>query len=37
MPAFFGARTYTNTVRTAMARAIDYLATPSLPWDAFLL
>ena len=33
---FFGARTYTNTVRTAMARAIDYLATPSLPWDAFL-
>jgi DEAD/DEAH box helicase domain-containing protein len=22
---FFGARTYTNTVRTAMARAIDYL------------
>jgi DEAD/DEAH box helicase domain-containing protein len=33
---FFGARTYTNTVRTAMARAIDYLATPSLPWDVFL-
>jgi len=64
---FFGARTYINTVRTAMARAIDYLgdgtpsphsnplpegegaaalsrqrsfdaalATPSLPWDAFL-
>ena len=33
---FFGARTYLNTVRTAMARAIDYLATPSLPWDAFL-
>jgi DEAD/DEAH box helicase domain-containing protein len=33
---FFGARTYTNTVRTAMARAIDSLATPSLPWDDFL-
>ena len=33
---FFGARTYLNTVRTAMARAIDALATPSLPWDAFL-
>jgi DEAD/DEAH box helicase domain-containing protein len=33
---FFGARTYSNTVRTAMARAIDALATPSLPWDAFL-
>ena len=33
---FFGARTYTNTVRTAMARAIDELVRPSLPWDAFL-
>ena len=33
---FFGARTYSNTVRTAMARAIDYLATPLLPWDTFL-
>jgi DEAD/DEAH box helicase domain-containing protein len=33
---FFGARTYTNTVRTAMARAIDALTTPSLPWDTFL-
>jgi DEAD/DEAH box helicase domain-containing protein len=28
---FFGARTYTNTVRTAMARAIDELVRPSLP------
>ena len=33
---FFGARTYLTTVRTAMARAIDALVTPSLPWDAFL-
>ena len=33
---FFGARTYLNTVRTAIARAIDALVTPVLPWDAFL-
>ena len=33
---FFGARTYINTVRIAMVRAIDDLATPSLPWDVFL-
>jgi DEAD/DEAH box helicase domain-containing protein len=33
---FFGARTYTNTVRAAMAQGIDDLATPSLPWDVFL-
>jgi DEAD/DEAH box helicase domain-containing protein len=33
---FFGARTYTSTVRTAMAQAIDELVRPSLPWSAFL-
>ena len=30
---FFGARTYANTVRTALAKAIDLLATPYVPWS----
>lgn len=33
---FFGARTYGNTVRTALAKAIDHLAKPTLPWSEFL-
>src|SRR5208282_3824965 len=33
---FFDARAYANTVRTALAKAIDYLATPSAPWSVFL-
>ena len=33
---FFGARTYANTVRTALAKAIDQLATPCVPWSGFL-
>lgn len=33
---FFGARTYSNTVRTALAKAIDLLAEPCVPWSEFL-
>lgn len=33
---FFGARTYANTVRTALAKAIDRLAAPCVPWSGFL-
>jgi len=33
---FFGARTYSNTVRTALAKAIDHLARPSVSWTDFL-
>jgi DEAD/DEAH box helicase domain-containing protein len=33
---FFNARTYANTVRTALAKAIDYLAQPQVQWSAFL-
>ena len=33
---FFGARTYANTVRTALAKAIDRLATPAITWSGFL-
>ena len=33
---FFGARTYGNTVRTALAKAIDRLATPTIAWSGFL-
>lgn len=33
---FFSARTYGNTVRTAMAKAMDVLANPALAWPAFL-
>lgn len=33
---FFGARTYANTVRTALAKAIDHLARPAVQWNLFL-
>lgn len=33
---FFGARTYANTVRTALAKAIDQLAVPCVAWSGFL-
>ena len=33
---FFGARTYLNTVRTAITKAIRALADPSIPWVEFL-
>ncbi|MBK1683926.1 DEAD/DEAH box helicase [Rhodoferax fermentans] len=33
---FFGARTYLNNVRTALAKVIDELARPSLSWSDFL-
>ncbi|MDR3428225.1 Zn-binding domain-containing protein [Silvimonas sp.] len=33
---FFAARTYDNTVRTAMAKALDVLATPAITWPEFL-
>ena len=33
---FFAARTYGNTVRTAIAKAVDELARPSAPWPEFL-
>lgn len=33
---FFGARTYANTVRTALAKAVDTLAQPALSWGEFL-
>ncbi len=33
---FFGARTYGNTVRTALAKAIDHLARPTISWAGFL-
>jgi DEAD/DEAH box helicase domain-containing protein len=33
---FFGARTYANTVRTALTRAIDHLVPEALPWADFL-
>lgn len=34
---FFAARTYANTIRTALARAIDELATPCVTWSDFLM
>jgi DEAD/DEAH box helicase domain-containing protein len=33
---FFTARTYTNTVRTGLARVIDHVARPVCAWPAFL-
>lgn len=33
---FFTARTYSNTVRTAMAKTLDLLAKPSIAWPTFL-
>lgn len=33
---FFGARTYLNNVRTALARVIDALAVPAVGWADFL-
>ncbi len=33
---FFTARTYSNTLRTAMAKAIDATAKPSIAWPEFL-
>ena len=33
---FFGARTYLNNVRTALARVIDMLAVPAVGWADFL-
>ncbi len=33
---FFGARTYLNNVRTALAKVIDELASPGLSWADFL-
>ena len=33
---FFNARTYTRSVRTALAKAIDELVDSSLPWSEFL-
>ncbi|MBV2180839.1 MAG: DEAD/DEAH box helicase [Castellaniella sp.] len=33
---FFGARTYQNTVRTALAQAMDELVQAPLPWSEFL-
>ncbi len=33
---FFSARTYLNTVRTALAKVIDAVATPQCPWPRFL-
>ncbi len=33
---FFAARTYGNTVRTAMAKAVDVMARPSIAWPEFL-
>lgn len=33
---FFSARTYLNTVRTALAKVIDAVATPHCPWPRFL-
>jgi DEAD/DEAH box helicase domain-containing protein len=33
---FFSSRTYLNTVRTALARAIDLVATPQCSWNTFL-
>lgn len=33
---FFAARTYSNTVRTAMAKTLDVLACPSASWPEFL-
>jgi len=33
---FFGARTYLNNVRTALAKVIDELAQPNLIWSDFL-
>ena len=33
---FFAARTYGNTVRTAMAKAVDVMASPSIAWPEFL-
>lgn len=33
---FFGARTYLNNVRTALARVIDTLAVPAVGWADFL-
>ncbi len=34
---FFTARTYSNTLRTAMAKAIDATANPSIAWPEFLV
>ncbi len=34
---FFGARTYQNNVRTALAHVMDELGQPSMPWNDFLL
>lgn len=34
---FFGARTYLNNVRTALAHVIDELARPGLSWSDFLI
>ena len=33
---FFGARTYVNNVRTALTRAIQHLAAPTVGWTRFL-
>jgi DEAD/DEAH box helicase domain-containing protein len=33
---FFGARTWLNNVRTALAHVLDELATPVMPWSQFL-
>lgn len=33
---FFSARTYLNTIRTALAKVIDVVATPQCPWPRFL-
>jgi DEAD/DEAH box helicase domain-containing protein len=33
---FFGARTYLNTVRTALSKVIDLVAKPRCPWPKFL-
>lgn len=33
---FFAARTYANTTRTAMAKALDLLAKPTIAWPDFL-
>ena len=33
---FFSARTYGNTVRTAMAKTVDLIASPTVAWPEFL-
>lgn len=33
---FFGARTYQNNVRTALSKAMDAIANPSVSWSGFL-